>query len=102
MPLTGAVPSVVVVDLKNILTLSPQKMDAFAAQAKNQFVIAMPSQMANPTVDELDKAKNLLGVNMIPLDIFSHGLEEVTALVKEYDGNSFYPKPVGLRNTNSS
>ena len=97
MPAAGVTPSAVVVRLDNTLALSSQKIDAFAAQGKNRFVIALPSQMYNPTVQELDTAINLLGINMVPLDIFSDNVDNVKALVKEYDSNDFRLKPVGLR-----
>jgi len=97
MPASGVTPSAVVVKLADILALPSQKADAFAAQGKTRFVIALPSQMANPTVQELDTAINLLGINMVPLDIFSDNVDNVKALVKKYDSNDFRMKPAGLR-----
>ena len=97
MPAAGVTPSAVVVKLADVLALSSTKADAFAAQGKSRFVIALPSQMANPTLKDLDTAINLLGINMVPLDIFSDTIENVKALVKKYDSNDFRLKPVGLR-----
>jgi hypothetical protein len=53
--------------------------------------------MANPTVKDLDTAINLLGINMVPLDIFSDTFDNVKTLVKKYDSSDFRLKPVGLR-----
>jgi hypothetical protein len=97
MPPAGVTPSAVVVKLADVLNLPSTKADAFAAQGKSRFVIALPSQMTNPTVQELDTAINLLGINMVPLDIFSDSIDNVKALVKKYDSNDFRMKPAGLR-----
>ena len=97
MPPSGITPSAVVVKLADVLAFSSQKTDAFAAQGKTRFVIALPSQMTNPTVQELDTAINLLGINMVPLDIFSDSVDTVKTLVKKYDSNDFRLKPEGLR-----
>ena len=97
MPAAGVTPSAVVVRLDSTLALPSQQMDAFASQGKGRFVIALPSQMSNPTVQDLDTAINVLGINMVPLDIFSDNIDNVKALVKEYDSNDFRLKPVGLR-----
>jgi hypothetical protein len=95
----ATVPSAVVLYIEDILDLSSEKGDAFAAEAKNHFVIAMPRQLSNPKVDVLNLALNELGVNMIGLDIFSDNIDNVKSLVKEYDNLNFRPKPVGLRNS---
>ena len=97
-PPAGTTPSAVVVGLSSLLGLSSQKADAFASQAKSQFVIALPSQLKNPTADEVDKAINTLGVNIVPIDIFSDAIEKTDALVAEYSNMTFRPKPAGLRN----
>lgn len=97
-PPAGTTPAAVVVSLSSLLALSDQKADAFASQAKSQFVIAMPSQLKNPSADEVDKAINKLGVNIVPIDIFSDPIETTHALVAEYSNMTFRPKPEGLRN----
>lgn len=97
-PPAGTTPSAVIVGVSNLLGLSSQKADTFAAQAKSQFVIAMPSQLKNPTPEEVDKLINTLGVNVVPIDIFSDTIESTNALVAEYSNMTFRPKPAGLRN----
>lgn len=95
----ATVPSAVVLYLDDILDLSSEKEDAFAVEAKNHFVIAMPRQLSNPKVNVLNLALNKLSVNMIGLDIFSDKIDDVKELIKEYDNLNFRPKPVGLRNS---
>jgi hypothetical protein len=97
-PPAGITPSAVVVGLNSILSLSPEKADAFAAQAKSQFVIAITQQLSNPSPEDLNKAINTLGVNVVPIDIFSDPIEKTHLLVAEYSNMTFRPKPAGLRN----
>ena len=96
-PPKGVSPSAIVVSLPNLLKLSTKELDAFIADAKHQFVIALPSQKNNPSADEMNISLNKLGLNMIPLDIFSHDIQEVKALVGLYNNLAYRPKPLGLR-----
>ena len=96
-PPKGVSPSAIVVSLPNLLKLSPKEREAFIAEANQQFVIALPSQKDNPSADELNTSLNKLGLNMIPLDIFSHDIQEVKALVGLYNNKTYRPKPLGLR-----
>jgi hypothetical protein len=94
---SSSVPAVVV-DLNRILTLSPANAEAFAEKAKKKYVIAIGSRTKNPTVKELDKAINTLGVNSVPLDIFTDDTATVMNLVSEYANMPYHPKPAALRN----
>lgn len=96
-PPKGTVPSAVVVSLSNLLKLSSKEMDAFMAESKQQFVIALPSQAANPKIDDMNSSLNKLGLNMVPLDIFSDDIDKVKALVGQYNNLTYRPKPLGLR-----
>jgi hypothetical protein len=69
-------------------------MDQFTFKNKGTFVIAMAPQLDNPSVEQLDLALNIIGVNVVPLDIFSTDLKEVVRLVGEYSGMSFRPKSI--------
>jgi hypothetical protein len=82
-----------------VLQLSYKQAEAFAAQAKSTFVIAMPSQLKNPTAKELNKAINSFGINIVPIDIFSDSVDTVQSLVEEYSNMTFRPKPPALQNT---
>jgi hypothetical protein len=94
----GAGASAVVVWLSDILAMSKGKQDAFATKGKARFVIAMPGAMANPTPADLDVALKTLGVNMVPLDIFSGALQDTKNLVAEYSNQTYSAKPLALRN----
>lgn len=98
---SGTNPSAVIVNTESILALSDAKTDAFALTGRLRFVIAMPSQMANPPVKDVDTLVNRLGVNMMPLDIFSDSIDNVKALVAEYNNMPFHPKSPGLINSSS-
>jgi len=98
-PPVGLTPSAIVVKLDDVLQLSDKKAEAFAAQAKSTFVIAMPSQLKNPTAKELNKAINSFGINIVPIDIFSDSVDTVQSLVEEYSNMTFRPKPPALQNT---
>ena len=98
VPAIGVVPSAIVVKLAPLLTLSSEMSDSFAFKAKSLFVIAMPPQLNNPNPDELDLALNTLGINVIPLDIFTDNIQNVKELVGEYSNMTFRPKPASLTN----
>jgi hypothetical protein len=97
-PAQGVTPSAVIINAKNVLSMGSNETDAFALTAKKAFIIAMPSQSANPTTTEMDTLLNKLGVNIVPIDIFSDNIEMVKSLVGEYDGMPLRPKPAFLRN----
>lgn len=93
---SGANPSAVIVKAADILALTDKQTDAFAVAGRSKFVIAMPSQMKNPTVKDVDTLVDRLGVNMMPLDIFTESIDNVKALVAEYNSMPFHPKSPGL------
>lgn len=96
---SGTNPSAVIVKAEDILALTDKQTDAFAVAGRSKFVIAMPSQMKNPTVKDVDTLVDRLGVNMMPLDIFSDSIDNVKALVAEYNSMPFHPKSPGLINS---
>ena len=93
----GTGPAAVVVSLANILGLGAAKRDAFATRGKSRYVIAMPGAMKNPSATDLDRALKDLGVNMVPLDIFSASEEKVKKLTELYEGKPYKSKPAALR-----
>lgn len=97
-PEQGVTPSAVIINTKNVLSMNSNQTDAFALTAKKAFIIAMPSQSANPTTTELDTLLNTLGVNIVPIDIFSDKIDKVKSIIGEYDGMPLRPKPAFLRN----
>jgi len=90
-------PTAVLVSLKRILSLSSVNMDAFAARSKRRYVIAMGDRLVNPTPAQVNIALNKLGVNIIPIDIFTDIDRDVLLLSNEYSNKSFRQKPVNLQ-----
>lgn len=90
--------SAVVVDLDRVLALSEADMNVFAAKGKRRYVIGMPTRLKNPTTAQLSKAINTLGINAVPIDIFSGTTSDIMDLTSEYSNMPYHPKPVVLRN----
>jgi hypothetical protein len=89
--------SAVLVSLSRILSLSSMDMDAFATRGKQRYVIAMGDRTTNPTPAQLDIALNRLGVNVIPLDIFTEVDRNLLLLSNEYGDAPFHKKPISLQ-----
>jgi len=93
-PENNVTPSAIIVPFSDLMELIHSKLeDNFIMYHKGMFVIAMTPPMDNPSVEQLDMALNIFGVNVVPLDIFSTDIKEVVNLVGEYSGMSFRPKP---------
>jgi hypothetical protein len=90
-------PAVVVVDMNRVLALSSTNKDAFAARGKRRFVIAMGDRLTNPTPTQLNIALNGLGINALPIDIFTDSSTNILLLSNEYNNKSYRPKPVALQ-----
>jgi len=101
-PESGVIPSAVVVRTDSLLSMSSKQMESFATQAKNKYIIAMPSQLENPSSIELSSLLQVMGVNIVPIDIFSKNIETTKELLSKYNNKSFSPKIAGLRNTSAS
>jgi hypothetical protein len=99
MPAGSVTPAAIVCDLKRILALTGTAVNTFATNAKNTFTIAMPDRTTNPTPIDFNRAIGSLGINVIPIDIFTDKPENVLQLTSEYDNMSFFPKPTALRMT---
>lgn len=88
-----------IVDLNRILALSEQEKKAWAVRNRDTFTVALPSQNANPKKEVCDTALLTLGMNVIPLDIFSSPIEETRDLVRSWDKKTWNLKPLALRAT---
>jgi hypothetical protein len=91
-------PSAIIADFTRIISLSESMATSFAAKSKRSYVIAMPARSENPTAEEIDKAINTLGVNVVPIDIFTETTKTVMNIVSEYANMPYHPKPIALRN----
>ena len=101
-PESGVIPSAVIVTADSLLSMTPKQMESFATRGKNQFVIAMTSQMKNPSSTELSTLLQTVGVNLVPIDIFSDNVDNTKELLSQYNNKSFSPKIAGLTNTTAS
>lgn len=90
--------SAVVGDLNRLLALPSAKKDTFAEKNKNRYSIALGSRLTNPTPADIDTSLNQLGLNAVPIDIFTPSNAQVLKLTEEYSHMPYHPKPVALRN----
>jgi len=90
IPMNGERPNAVIVPFKRIEALRDDEQDEFATKGKTRFTIAMPSQMKNPSIEDIQKALNMCSVNCIPLNMFGESIEELTKKVKIWKGEPFY------------
>lgn len=89
-PLNGETVNAVIVPFKRLDDLSEDETDKFALKGKRRFVIAMPSQMKNPTVESIKKAINKCSVNCIPLNLFGDSIEGLKEKMNVWEGEPFY------------
>jgi ElaB/YqjD/DUF883 family membrane-anchored ribosome-binding protein len=92
-------PVAVLVDLKRVLALSSLNKDAFAAKGKRRYVIAMGDRTTNVSPAELSTALNLLGINVVLIDIFTDTDRNILLLSNEYSNKTYQEKPVALQYT---
>ena len=88
----------VVANLNRLLSLSDSAASAFATKGKRRYVIAMGDNIKNPTASQVDRAINELGINVVPLDIFTDTTVNVMNITSEYANMTYHPKPLALRN----
>jgi len=90
-------PAAVLVSLPRVLALSSLKQEAFAGKGKQRYVIAMGSRTDNPTTTEMHTALNTLGINAIPIDIFTPESNSILLIANEYSDMTYRPKPAALQ-----
>jgi len=90
-------PAAVLVSLQRVLLMNSMNKDAFAKKGKRRYVIAMGDRTKNPTPTELGVALNSLGINVIPIDIFTDTDRNTLLLSNEYSNKTFRPKPDTLQ-----
>jgi len=90
-------PSAVLVSLNRILSLSTANKALFSKSGKKRFVIAMGDRTRNPSPEAISTALNTLGVNAIPIDIFTPEDSEIRSISNEYGNSTFRQKPDNLQ-----
>lgn len=88
-----------IVDLAKVLGLSEQEKKAWAMKNRDTFTVALPSQNENPNKASCEVALKTLGINVVPLDIFSSPIEETRDLIGSWDKKTWNLKPLALRAT---
>lgn len=86
-----------IVSLSDLLSLSDIDKKTWANRNKDIFTIAMPSQNKNPSEEELLVALSNLGVNMLPLDIFSFDADQTRRLTELLENKTWKMRPLALR-----
>lgn len=97
LPAKGDSADAVLVSLARVASLSAAKQEAFAATGKTRYVIAMGPRTTNPTPTEVDTALNSLGVNAVPIDIFTPSTKDAALILNEYYDMTYRKKPVALQ-----
>ena len=88
-------PNAVIASLESLLELSEKDAMAFALKGKTRYVIAMPSE--NPESDDLEKALETLGVNMVPVDFLLEEADDALDYMEAYDNTAWPEKIASLR-----
>jgi hypothetical protein len=92
------VPNAVIIPFNKISSLDQDGEDAFALKGKTRYVIAMPSQIGNPSVESISKLIKNCGVNSIALNLFGEGTDILKEKIKVWGGEPFYTiKPANYR-----
>jgi hypothetical protein len=88
--LNGEKANAVIVPFNSLEGLSQEDMDKFAMKGKTRYVIAMPSQMKNPTADSIKTVISKCGVNCVPLNLFGEAVDVLKGKIKAWNGQPFY------------
>ncbi len=88
-----------IVNLDKLMGMTEQEKKAWAVKNRDTFTVALPSQNENPKKTVCDIALGTLGVNILPLDIFSSPIEETRDLLKSWQKKAWNLKPLALRST---
>jgi hypothetical protein len=94
---SNGIANAVVVSLKRLQGLSPTEALTFAKANRERFVIALPSQIGNPSAEEITTALTTLGVNVLPMNMFGETATSLKTKVSIWNGDPFTKlKPIML------
>lgn len=85
------------VSLSELVRLSDSEKKTWATRNKDIFTIALPSQNTNPSEEALQTALTNLGVNIVPLDIFSFEAVQTRRLTEILERKTWKMRPLALR-----
>ena len=83
-------------ELEEALT-STEKNDDFVKKTRNTFTIYVPSSEKNPEKESIEKIIKKLGINLVPLDLFSESVEALRPVTDFWKTSIWLEKPIALR-----
>ena len=87
----------IVVPLESLTGLSSDSQKAWATKNKDYFSVVIPSADKNPSVSLANVLLGSMGINVLPLDLFSFDVKEISALFELWKKNTWNMRPVALR-----
>ena len=87
----------IVVPIESLTGLSPDSQKTWATKNKDYFSVVIPSAESNPSVSLANVLLGSMGVNVLPLDLFSFDVKEISALFEIWKKNTWNMRPVALR-----
>ena len=80
-----------------LIALGADQKSSWATKERDVFTVALAGPERNPTVDELATLLNMMGVNVVPLDLFSFETADVKALTNTWKKKAWKMRPVALQ-----
>jgi hypothetical protein len=86
-----------VYDIEHLKALTGDARTAWATKHKDIFTMVLPDSAGNPDYDTIGKLLNELGVNVVPIDIFSFDTPTVKRTISAWSTSTWREKPVTLQ-----
>jgi hypothetical protein len=83
---SGGPANAFVVSYERLKAMTSSDRMSFAKAGRERFVIAMPKQVGNPSVADINEALNILGVNVVPLNMFGETYDSIKSKVSIWKG----------------
>jgi hypothetical protein len=98
-PPTGVTPNFILLSSGEVTTAlsTPDSTSILSANLKNKFSMMLPDPLTNPDTVVVNKALDQLGINIIPLDIFTFSSGQTMASAIPWKTNTWKLKPGLLR-----
>lgn len=99
IPASGVVPNFVLLSATELTTAlsTTETIANTSANLKRKFSMVLPDPSTNPDTVIVDKALDQLGINIVPLDIFTFSSSQTIASSIPWKTNSWKLKPALLR-----
>lgn len=83
--------------LKSVIQGGAPAMSAWATKNKSIFTVVMPDSLTNPSYTEIEAMIKTMGVNVVPLDIFTPAVGDTKRLVEIWSSKTWNLRPIALR-----